>query len=242
MTLLEDILDAAMQTRDLGAFRTRTLEILEPLGFDDGCMASLDPTQPLEDNGLFGKSDAGARMLRTIRARADFFYVDLARYFAHTSVHGVTRDDDPMSHDEFRQTTAFYNELYRPVGFERFVNVLVTPPGRSPAMVALVRSSAHRGFTDLEVHVLKGLRNALALAEGALRRPRYARFLEEALAPIDREILELLALGYTNKQIAVVLQRSPNTVRNRLIRLYAKVGVASRTELIGLLTQADHER
>ena len=48
------------------------------------------------------------------------------------------------------------------------------------------------------------------------------------------EIFEYLQRGYSNRQIGLVLGTSPLTVRNQLARLFRKVGVASRAELVGL--------
>ena len=48
----------------------------------------------------------------------------------------------------------------------------------------------------------------------------------------EREIAELVAHGHTNKQIAAALFLSEKTVRNALTRIYAKLGVRSRTQLV----------
>jgi LuxR family maltose regulon positive regulatory protein len=45
----------------------------------------------------------------------------------------------------------------------------------------------------------------------------------------EREILELLTKGLTNKEIGNRLDRSPFTVKNHLARIYAKLRVRSRT-------------
>ncbi len=45
------------------------------------------------------------------------------------------------------------------------------------------------------------------------------------------EILKLLAVGMSNKQIARELGSSPNTVRNQIYAVFRKAGVSNRTEL-----------
>lgn len=45
------------------------------------------------------------------------------------------------------------------------------------------------------------------------------------------EILKLVALGLSNKQIAKNLGSSPNTVRNQIHTVFRKAGVSNRTEL-----------
>ncbi len=46
------------------------------------------------------------------------------------------------------------------------------------------------------------------------------------------EVLELLARGQTNKQIAAALFISPNTVKTHLANLYSKLDVSRRTQAI----------
>ena len=50
----------------------------------------------------------------------------------------------------------------------------------------------------------------------------------------EREVLQLLAAGRSNKELARDLGLSPNTVKTHVARLFEKLGVARRTEAIGL--------
>jgi DNA-binding CsgD family transcriptional regulator len=54
----------------------------------------------------------------------------------------------------------------------------------------------------------------------------------DELTPTERRLAELVAEGRSNKEIAAVLFVTPKTVGTTLSRLYAKVGVRSRTELV----------
>jgi DNA-binding NarL/FixJ family response regulator len=57
----------------------------------------------------------------------------------------------------------------------------------------------------------------------------------EALEPLTQrevEVLQLLALGLSNKQIAARLNISEHTVKFHSSSIYAKLGVASRTEAV----------
>ena len=55
-----------------------------------------------------------------------------------------------------------------------------------------------------------------------------------ALSPRQREILELLARGLANVEIATALGISRAMVKEHEIALYAKLGVANRTEAVSL--------
>ena len=72
------------------------------------------------------------------------------------------------------------------------------------------------------------------------RRPKPAPFetntrAQESLRISEREfeVLELLAAGRSNKEIAHRLEVSPNTVKTHIARLFEKLDVRRRTEAIG---------
>lgn len=48
----------------------------------------------------------------------------------------------------------------------------------------------------------------------------------------EKEIIHLVAIGYTNQEIAVELNISPNTVKNHIKRISNKVGVDNRAQLV----------
>lgn len=69
--------------------------------------------------------------------------------------------------------------------------------------------------------------------------PRDGEFIpnERALSSLgitgrEREVLQLLADGCSNKEIAARLGLSPNTVKTHVARLFEKLQVARRTEAI----------
>jgi DNA-binding NarL/FixJ family response regulator len=56
----------------------------------------------------------------------------------------------------------------------------------------------------------------------------------ELLSSREREVIQYLASGMSNREIAEALGLSRHTVKNYLFRIFDKVGVSSRTELIYL--------
>ena len=59
------------------------------------------------------------------------------------------------------------------------------------------------------------------------------------LTPIESRVVELVALGHTNREVAAALFLSTRTVEGHLSRVYGKLGVHSRVELVRKL--ADEE-
>ena len=54
------------------------------------------------------------------------------------------------------------------------------------------------------------------------------------LSQRERQVIQYLAAGMTNREIAKTLSLSPHTVKNYLFRIFDKLGVSNRTELLSL--------
>ena len=52
------------------------------------------------------------------------------------------------------------------------------------------------------------------------------------LSPRESEVVELVLLGYRNRDIAATLGTSPTTIKKHLTHIFDKVGVDTRTQLI----------
>jgi two-component system, NarL family, nitrate/nitrite response regulator NarL len=77
------------------------------------------------------------------------------------------------------------------------------------------------------------------------RSPAQSLELRVNLSPREQEIARLIAKGLPNKTIAAVLDISPWTVSTHLRRIFTKLGVSSRAEMVaqvlkeGLLRSED---
>ena len=72
-----------------------------------------------------------------------------------------------------------------------------------------------------------------ALANSPLVRARDHQGME-LLSERERQVIQQVAAGMSNREIAKVLDLSPHTVKNYLFRIFDKLGVSSRTELLYL--------
>jgi len=69
------------------------------------------------------------------------------------------------------------------------------------------------------------------------RRPLGLRREEPALSAREQEIARMVALGYTNRAIAAVLDISSWTVSTHLRRIYSKLDVHSRSAMVARLVE-----
>jgi len=110
-------------------------------------------------------------------------------------------------------------------------------------VVAAVGSVARRGLAQPARSSSDGAALALALAELAPPslpdarslsgpRPRCVETLVEPLTTREVEVLEALAAGMSNEDIATSLYISVNTVKTHLKTVYGKLEVASRTQAV----------
>jgi DNA-binding NarL/FixJ family response regulator len=76
------------------------------------------------------------------------------------------------------------------------------------------------------------------LAEEVLRPPQRALGSHETLTPRELEVLELLASGLSNKEIADRLGVSFHTVKFHVNAILGKLGASSRTEVVSLAARA----
>ena len=94
----------------------------------------------------------------------------------------------------------------------------------------------------LELATLCGAAPLAAHAETELRatgaRPRRTALRGvESLTPSERRVAKLAAQGPTNREIAQALFVTPRTVEIHLTNAYRKLGISSRSELAGTLSE-----
>ena len=107
-------------------------------------------------------------------------------------------------------------------------------PFRNALMIAPVLDSAGR------IAMFMGSQMDIGMGEGAggLRQSR-ARELVERLTPRLRQVLELMAIGYRNKQIGGVLGIGEKTVKMHRARMMDALGAKSSADAIRIALEAN---
>jgi len=130
------------------------------------------------------------------------------------------------------------------------IGVVILTMGEEDATLFSAMQAGARGYLLKGANQAEIVRAVTAVARGeAIFGPAIARRIAEffAVSPAagsaaeqvfpqltarEREILELVAAGRSNQQIAGTLFLSPKTVRNNVSNIFAKLHVADRAEAI----------
>ena len=146
---------------------------------------------------------------------------------------------DLLSTRDF-QRTAVYNEYYRKIGITSAIAVPLYVD--DTLLVSFVLNRARSDFSERERELLDLLRAPLAaLYRGAvaLQRARAvatpgtsAAAALPPLTPREHKVLEWVAAGKTNRQVAQILDASPRTVQKHLEHVFDKLGVETRTAAV----------
>jgi DNA-binding NarL/FixJ family response regulator len=70
--------------------------------------------------------------------------------------------------------------------------------------------------------------------------PRFDLTREKLLSPQERKVVQLMASGLTNRHIASELGLSQHTVKNYVFRIFEKLGVSTRVELVLFAMHSPH--
>lgn len=142
---------------------------------------------------------------------------------------GVALDTEVLG--AARHECAYFRDFAAPVGGRHSLLAYVRLRGEVIASVMLGR--CRDSFREREVEAVADVLPSLAVARASFGLPR-ARALD-ALSPRERELVQYLCLGYTNREMASACGTSVNTVRNQLSSAFSKLGASTRAEAVGIV-------
>ncbi|HJV96593.1 MAG TPA: helix-turn-helix transcriptional regulator [Albitalea sp.] len=158
-----------------------------------------------------------------------FFEHPLVREHGRNPAAVTRRITDLVGDSEF-QRTPLYGDYYRAIRIDHVMAVPIHVDQR--LLVSFVFNRSRRGFSDRDRDCLELIRPHL----GALYRlgAEAGRASDAAalLTPRERGVLQWVAAGKTDRDIAAILGISPRTVHKHLQRIYEKLGVETRTAAV----------
>jgi DNA-binding CsgD family transcriptional regulator len=167
-----------------------------------------------------------------------FYQHPLVRDHGRNANAVTRRIDDLVASAEFHRTP-LYNDYYRAIRIEHVMAVPIHVDGRF--LVSFVFNRSGSAFTDRDRDLVEVMRPHLAnlyrlgvAIEKTRALPADAPF-DRAAAPLtarEREVLDWVAAGKTNRDVAAILGASPRTVEKHLERIYEKLGVETRTAAV----------
>jgi ATP/maltotriose-dependent transcriptional regulator MalT len=222
------------------SFRIRLIaaEVAASLGESDRVAALLDEIEPRLAGTTFHHFDAEAQLLRA--------HLALARgeiYEAESRAHRAL--ELALEHEMMLVTADALEALALPVSE-------LGDPARAGRLLGAVEAFRHRtGYrwryphqrSAIEslrpsldgAHLAEGGKLTLAEAAELARRGRGERGRPshgwDSLTPSEARVVELVAAGLPNREIAAKLFVSLATVKTHLVHVYTKLGVRTRTEL-----------
>jgi DNA-binding CsgD family transcriptional regulator len=213
-------------------FRSESLRRLQPMiGFDSAVFCSRSAEKPASVN-------APTSHTASLVTNFETYVEDLRPVERAANAAGGVAVDLQVFSPRQRQRLRFYREIVEPQGIRSLLAIYLKLGAREAGVIYCARQHRTR-FDERTCTVARALVPVLALGDGVhpsgdarddvqfgTTRPDWSR-----LSRRERELLEYVALGLRNQDIATALSVSPHTVRNQLSAVYEKLGVANRTEL-----------
>ncbi len=165
----------------------------------------------------------------------------LVRYHADLRGPGAHRISDSMPFSRFRHTR-LYSEYYRRIGIDHVVALPIHVDHTT--LISFVLNRRGRDFSDRDRDVLDLVGGPLSRlylkarelerlqSTVAAKKPNLQRLEALGLTTREIEVLQWLAAGKTDREVAALLGCSHRTVQKHLQRLYVKLGVETRTAAV----------
>lgn len=233
LDLLRDIGDACTGLQD---FARRGVDLIPRLVASDLTTLSVCD---LDSGHRYVVSDVRASIGRREIEVFDHYFFDhpLVRAHGRNPQAMTCRISDLVPDQDFHRTPLF-NEYYRAIHIDHVMAVPLYVDDK--LLVSFVLNRANRGFDDHERALLDLIRPQLAnlyRLEGALESARPHAAVSGGrgnadmgrLTAREREVLEWVIAGKTNRDIGQILGAQPRTVEKHLERIYEKLGVETRT-------------
>jgi DNA-binding CsgD family transcriptional regulator len=237
--LIRELCSMAMSAGELADYRHAVLERLRrEIHFDAALFHELSPRVPLSRAAIMGIDES---LLRVNSAGWDEAAVYLQPMMDVALRQGGAVTDLEAFPLHSRRRREWGRRVAKPLGITGLLAGHLMSRGRILGAVVLMRRK--RSFNRSERHWLGCLLECLTLGDAywqTFEQDRFAGLLiqpvcrDQRLTPRQRQVVEAVALGRTNRQIAEMLRISPNTVRNTLANVCERLGAGNRADVVRL--------
>ena len=200
--------------------RIRILVVDEPALFRDGLRALLEDQEDLQWVGETGDADMALELAKQLEPDVILMELNLP---GHGGVEAARKVHWTLPHAKVIVLTMCNDVDMIAAAIQAGVAGYVLKEVRAAELLQVIRTVAAGAVTVYVVVAPQILHEARHL--GA----REAEVSVDRLTERELDILQLLGEGYGNGEIADSLSLSPQTIKNRLSRIYQKLGVKNRT-------------
>lgn len=184
----------------------------------------LDSHFQVIESELCGLPDAFCDRYQAIGRSADVVSQRMLQH--HIPVHTLSR----QSVEDWRQSP-LYQQVFRVYGIEHGMVAPLIGNGRLIGGIYFLRGKTLPAFNDNDLIQLSSLCQHLSVRLATLRLPIQSSLIGR-LTPRELNIVELVSQGLSNREIALKLYISRDAVKQSLKRIFRKVGVSTRVEMI----------
>jgi DNA-binding CsgD family transcriptional regulator len=239
----KEVAALALAARSQREFRGEVLStLIRRVGGDGGFIQNLAPKHAPPNDGVFCEQDPEL-IQRCHTGWSDYFAEDreLRSLLRAAAIAPVVDTHVLPARDRAR--SVFYADVFLPQRAREAVCGVVGLGGGEWAGLCLIRRSDRAPCFDARsLATLHATMPAIVIGDALLAKRATARKAEIPVAKLtrrEREVVELVVLGYTNLEIALALGTSPFTVRNQLANVFRKAGATNRAELVGIVAARD---
>lgn len=236
-SLQRELAELARTSEDLVNFRAGALASLQrALPSDASLFHELSPRSPLARAAML---NVDAAWLSSTLSTWD----EMAVLFGAIVIDGQAHGGVGLARRAFKGRSAIRREWTKriaPLGVADLVMLHLVVHERIISAVVLGRKRARAVFSDSELDLLAQLAPVLSVCDAWLQQragapagmPVAVRCMDGRLTPRQQSVVEQVALGHADHEIAEALQISPHTVRNLLVTIRTRLGAANRAEVV----------
>ena len=230
----------AAEAPSIRAFREATVDLLVAhVAFDAAIFHALSPRVPLATAAIRGIQ---MEELAKSMVKWDAWAVEFGRFRDLAITQGGVVTDREALPIRGRSRALFERAFGAGKRARAVVFVHLIVRSRIVSGLVLVRYRSEP-FSVADLHFLRAIAGVVAVGDalhqgldGAAQASLPLRLVcvDGRLTEGEREIVEHVALGHTNLDIAVALGKSPNTIRNQLAVVMRKLTASNRADVVRL--------
>lgn len=150
--------------------------------------------------------------------------------------HGPVHEQVLFTEEDWKHSELYMQGCGRQYDHEHAMTGAIVGSGQIIGWINFARTSGTPAFDRQDLAYLSAISAHLSASLALLRsQQQFTNHVWMQLTPREQQIAELLAQGLTNAEIGAQLWITQNTIKQSLKRMFRKLNVSARTELVAKL-------